>query len=263
MKSIIAAFSTYSKIPMPHVEFDEKHMRYSMSAFPLVGGVIGFIYCICFFVIFGFGWSVTLQAVVLTSLPLIITGGIHMDGYMDTYDALCSYGDRHKKLQILKDPHLGAFAVIHLMIYILLYYGFTWELCYRFRLSETKSVFLNVGTQDERLAIVAMGFVLSRILSGLAVCVFSQAKEDGLCASTKKTLHKGNLWILLVELILAVMVMTQINFHYGITAIVLSSVCFVWYWYMSKKQFGGITGDLAGWFLQNCELAVLIAMLLF
>ena len=93
MKSIIAAFSTYSKIPMPHVEFDEKHMRYSMSAFPLVGGVIGFIYCICFFVISGLDWSVTLQASILTAIPLILTGGIHMDGYMDTYDALCSFGD--------------------------------------------------------------------------------------------------------------------------------------------------------------------------
>ena len=43
--------------------------------------------------------------------------GIHLDGYADTIDAISSYGDREKKLQILKDPHTGAFAVIGLCVY--------------------------------------------------------------------------------------------------------------------------------------------------
>ena len=50
---------------------------------------------------------------------LLITGGIHIDGYMDTMDAVHSYGDREKKLEILKDSHIGAFAVIMLVTYVL------------------------------------------------------------------------------------------------------------------------------------------------
>lgn len=50
---------------------------------------------------------------------LLITGGIHIDGYMDTMDAVHSYGNREKKLEILKDSHIGAFAVIMLVTYVL------------------------------------------------------------------------------------------------------------------------------------------------
>ncbi len=55
-------------------------------------------------------------------IPVWITGGIHLDGYADTCDALSSYGDREKKLEILKDPHCGAFAVIRLCSYFLAYF---------------------------------------------------------------------------------------------------------------------------------------------
>ena len=52
-----------------------------------------------------------------------------MDGFMDTMDAVHSYGDRTKKLEILKDPHLGAFAVICAVVYLLLYTGSMYEFC--------------------------------------------------------------------------------------------------------------------------------------
>ena len=44
-----------------------------------------------------------------------------MDGFLDTMDAIHSYGDRSRKLEILKDPHLGAFAVISFGVYMMLY----------------------------------------------------------------------------------------------------------------------------------------------
>ena len=56
-----------------------------------------------------------------TAIPLIITGGFHADGFLDVSDSLCSYGSREKKLKILKDPHIGAFAVIRLAVYYLIY----------------------------------------------------------------------------------------------------------------------------------------------
>ena len=56
-------------------------------------------------------------------IPVWVTGGIHLDGYADTCDALCSYGDTQKKLDILKDPHCGAFAVIRLCSYFVAYFA--------------------------------------------------------------------------------------------------------------------------------------------
>ena len=59
----------------------------------------------------------------MTLLPILLTGGIHLDGFMDTSDALASYGDRVKKAGDFKDPHTGAFAIIGLGLYLLLYAG--------------------------------------------------------------------------------------------------------------------------------------------
>ena len=56
-----------------------------------------------------------------TAIPLLVTGGFHVDGFMDTTDALSSYREKEERLRILKDPHIGAFAVIGVVIYYLLY----------------------------------------------------------------------------------------------------------------------------------------------
>ena len=61
-------------------------------------------------------------------LPVLLNGGIHMDGFLDVTDAKSSYGDREKKLEILKDPHTGAFAIIGGCVYFLIYYGAFGEL---------------------------------------------------------------------------------------------------------------------------------------
>lgn len=123
IKSLVIAFSMYSKIPMPHLELEEKDMRYVMGFFPLAGLVIGAV-------IYGWVYISGLlnvpdisRTLVLVVIPVLITGGIHIDGYMDTSDALNSYGDREKKLDILKDSHIGAFAVIRLLMYSAVYYA--------------------------------------------------------------------------------------------------------------------------------------------
>lgn len=70
-----------------------------------------------------FGIGKMCFAFVGLAIILLVTGGIHMDGYMDTMDALHSYGSREKKLEILKDSHIGAFAVIMTVLYVLIAAG--------------------------------------------------------------------------------------------------------------------------------------------
>ena len=119
IKSLILAFSMYSRIPVPHVRLEEKDMKYTFGFFPLVGVVIGALFS---------GWLIFARKFCIGTITsmcvsgvflLLITGGIHIDGYMDTMDAVHSYGNREKKLEILKDSHIGAFAVIMLATYVL------------------------------------------------------------------------------------------------------------------------------------------------
>ena len=110
--SLVLAFAMYSKIPTPEADWEKEKMRYVMCFFPLVGAVIGALICgwtlLCGSMAIGGG----LRAAVYVLLPVLVTGGIHLDGYLDTCDALHSYAPKERKLEILKDPHTGAFAII-------------------------------------------------------------------------------------------------------------------------------------------------------
>ena len=148
LETVCVAFAMFSALPVPHADWNERNMRYAMAAFPLVGAVIGALWCVCGLL----PLPDMLKAAGFCLIPVAATGGIHLDGFADTSDALSSYGDREKKLAILKDPHCGAFAVIRLCGYFVLYFA----LCACLRFTP------RVG------AVWTLALVLDRALSGSA-----------------------------------------------------------------------------------------------
>ena len=90
LSSCVIAFSTYSRIPMPQVEWNERNMRHTLAFFPLVGAAVGTAFwgtdALCRLLELG----PVLRAALLTAVPAAVTGGIHLDGYCDTVDALAS-----------------------------------------------------------------------------------------------------------------------------------------------------------------------------
>ncbi len=121
LQGLLMAFSLYSRIPVPQAEWSKGGMRYAFCFFPLVGVVIGAA-------VAGFDCLARVAHVgevarscVGAALPLLLTGGIHMDGFLDTVDARSSCQPRERKLEILKDPHTGAFAIIGGGVYLLMY----------------------------------------------------------------------------------------------------------------------------------------------
>lgn len=239
LRSIIIAFSTYSKIPMPGVKWEERSMRYSMCFFPLVGMVMGLCSLGVLYGMRMLGFGTTARAAVLTILPLLITGGIHMDGFLDTMDAKSSYKSREEKLAILKDPHIGAFGVICVGIYLVLYLGLMSEM------------------DEKNMIFLALGYVYERILSGFSVVTFQKARKDGMAADTARASQQGVKWILAVEGILCAVFYLYLDPWTGMVCILVGLLVFLYYRFMAYRIFGGITGDLAGYFLQMCELLLL------
>ena len=247
LNAMIIAIAMYSKIPMPRVDWNEKNMRYAMCFFPLVGVIIGVLEAVAGNLITLWkGEGTFLCAVVLTLIPVFVTGGIHLDGFADTMDAKSSYGDREKKLEILKDAHTGAFAIISLCCYFLLCVGIFSEM------------------RTERLFAAALVFVFSRSLSGISVVTFQAAKNSGLLRTFQDGAQKRNVRIVLIIWLLAAG--AGLCLTAGVCGIVSAGVglaVFFYYYRFSQKQFGGITGDLAGYFLQLCELFMLAVLALF
>ena len=119
MTPLIIAFAMYSRIPMPRVDWSEKNMRYAMCFFPVIGIVIAAAEYLCFFLCGKLALGTMFRSILLVLIPILITGGIHMDGFMDTMDALSSHAERERKLEILKDSHTGAFAILGCCVYLL------------------------------------------------------------------------------------------------------------------------------------------------
>lgn len=242
LKSLAIAFSVYSAIPVPQFAWEEKDMKYMLCFFPWIGAVIGILFYL-WNALCG-GWEVRnlCRIVIGTAIPLIITGGFHVDGFMDTMDALHSYGTKEKKLEILKDPHIGAFAVIMLAVYGLLWLG---------AYSEVVS--------ERFLRIVSGGFFLSRCLSGIGVVSLLAAKREGMLYQFADTSHKKIVkWSLYLQGGCCIGFMLWQSL-WAAPVIAAAVVSFIYYAYRSKKEFGGITGDTAGYFVLLCEGSMMLA----
>ncbi|MCR5715705.1 MAG: adenosylcobinamide-GDP ribazoletransferase [Lachnospiraceae bacterium] len=243
IEALVIAFSMYSKIPMPGMKWEEKGMKYAMCFFPVIGLVEGLIVYLVGSLLWKLGVSRLLFGCVMAVLPLGITGGIHMDGFLDTADAISSYGEKEKRLEILKDPHTGAFAIICGIVYMVLSVGFWNEL------------------SRELLPVAALSFCMSRALSGFAVMTFPKAKKDGLVSTFRDAAGEQTVRICMV--IYAVLILVCACGVSVIGAAMMVCACAITYGYHyvnCMKRFGGITGDLAGYFLQINELVVLIAL---
>ena len=239
LETVCVAFAMFSALPVPHVDWNERNMRYAMAAFPLVGAVIGALWCVCGLL----PLPDMLKAAGFCLIPVAATGGIHLDGFADTSDALSSYGDREKKLAILKDPHCGAFAVIRLCGYLVLYFA----LCACLRFTP------RVG------AVWTLALVLERALSGYAVATFPMAKNTGLAHTFATAADKRRVQIVLLAVSVCVGAGMALL---GGGLLALAALAVLWrYRAVAAKQFGGITGDLAG-FLQRAELVMLAALLI-
>ena len=247
LQTIAVAFAMFSALPVPQFGWNEKNMRYAMCAFPLIGLVCGGLWCLCGIL----PLPDMARAAAFCLVPVAVTGGIHLDGYADTSDALSSYGDREKKLEILKDSHCGAFAVIRLCSYFIAYFG----LCGSVRFTP------RVGL------CWTLALVLERALSGFAVAAFPLAKDTGLAhtfatAADRQTVRRFvcGASARLVLMVLAALLSAALLALGGWALVLAAFLVFARYHVVSDKQFGGITGDLAGWFLQRAELWMLAAL---
>ena len=243
IQSFIIAFSTYSRIPMPGAEWSEENKRYSMCFFPLIGATLGLVLAAWLWVCEWLSIGALLKGSVAAILPVLVTGGIHMDGFMDTMDAVSSWQSRERRLEILKDSHTGAFAVIGCAGYLL----------------------ASAGLYSELPHALPMGcvFVLSRCLSALALNHLPKANPGGMLSGFADAAKKRAVDIACGCYILICAALLLIFGSWpGLAVLAAAGLCLLCYRHFAMKHFGGVTGDLAGWFVQITEIACLAVLVL-
>ena len=245
LHSMISAFLMYSRIPMPQIEWTEKNRRYALGFFPAVGAVIGILLIVWRLICTALQFDRLLFAAGAVLLPIVVTGGIHLDGYCDVTDANASFQNREERLEIMHDPHIGSFAVMRVCLHLIVQFAL---------LAQIDSI--------QKSSVIACGYVLSRVFSGLAAACLPSARKSGSLQSFVKPMHKQNTLILLAIwglLACCALAIIPIQATSGLAA---GGCTFLHFCFYSRKKYGGVTGDLCGWFLQRCELAILAAVVL-
>ena len=250
LRSIAISFSLYSRIPVPIFEWRDDEVRHAISFLPWIGCIIGGLwYIICRFAALD-EIPEYCAVLIFTVIPLIVTGGFHIDGFMDVMDAINSYAEREKKLEIMKDPHIGAFSIIGLVSL-----GFVW-------LSSLGILWHHTVTIGDYRGIwvAALGFCLIRACCGLTSLTIHKAKKEGMLQMEAGKSSPADLVFLLVEGLITVVFMIAIAPKQGIICAVSALLFSIYYKKMCEKQFGGVTGDTAGFYVVVGETVVIVAL---
>lgn len=247
LRSAALCFSMFSILPAPRVEWKDENMHYILAALPLVGAVIGLGLWLWSLLCQALAIGNNLYAAGMTAIPLLLSGGIHLDGLCDTADALASRGSMEKKRAILKDPHAGAFAVITAGLWLLLVFALHTE--------------LDQGTASG--ALVFFVPVFSRCFSAGASLLFPGSGQGGLLQSFRSASKGGALAVVACLFALSALGALLLAPGASLAALFGGLLCLIYLYFMSRKQFGGMSGDLAGWLLEMSELVMLLALILF
>lgn len=108
--------SMFCAIPCLSRVWDEKARDKMLLFLPAVGLEIGAIWALLAWLCRYLALPAVVQGVVLGAYPFVVTGFIHLDGFMDVTDAVRSCRDLARRREILKDSHVGSFAVIGIVL---------------------------------------------------------------------------------------------------------------------------------------------------
>lgn len=264
MEAAAAAFQFLSRFPIRReIPFTPEVQQRSVVFYPLVGGVIGLTVALL-----GWGLSLALPvfpaSVITLTVWVGLTGGLHLDGWMDSADALLSHRSRERMLEIMKDSRVGAMGVIACTLLLLL------------KASLIQSIFeLSGGVWKQEALLLVLAPVWSRWFMVHAMYRWPVARgSEGLAAlfsglSNLRRLQAGLMAVLVTLVVIVTLGLvtdsTQLWIS-GLSALVLAPFLT---WLIGaavagrmSRRLGGLTGDTYGALNELLEAAILLFVVL-
>ena len=234
MKTYLHAFfmcqSMFCAIPAPQV-WDEKARDKMLLFLPVVGLELGLLW-----------WALAyacrmlpplMAALILSVYPYFATGFLHLDGFMDVTDAVRSYRSLERRREILKDSHVGSFAVIGIVILLL-------------------SQFVCFASRKDTADCKVLLFIpaVSRCCSALAVTALNPMSTSQYAAQEKPKSHAAVLVVTLTVFLLGGVLLC------GRQAAALLGVLIGYGFALCAgyRSLEGMNGDIAGYALSIGEL---------
>ncbi len=264
------AWGMFCAIPCPHKVWDEDKRKWMLIMYPALGIMLGALWFALYGVLLTLEVPVVLTAAAMTVYPFLVSGCIHLDGFMDVSDAILSRRDLAERQRILKDSHVGSFAVIRtVMLFLVL---FAAMLVIAGRNSLLDGAFLGALMAASRGA-AALDTLHKTPLSTSQYAAMNSAEQNGLGApAADKTAAGGTAWIIVWEVLaFALAILLQYLrirngavFGYAMlfTGPLAAHFAALLAGSVARKQLGGMSGDIAGYEMVVGELAGVLTIAL-
>ncbi|WP_172371302.1 adenosylcobinamide-GDP ribazoletransferase [Sporosarcina jiandibaonis] len=253
MNGILLALQFFTVLPIrKELPLGRREVTAMYIALPFVGATIGLsMYGISELLLSGFSTGTFFAAVSIVLTGILLTGGLHLDGWTDTADAFFSYQDQGKRLEIMEDPRIGAFGTMALVFLILIKIASFHELLER--------------DVAHFILFAAIPF-LARVGMNIYLSMTSSAKSSGLAYFFREKIHTRI--VVVVSLLSGLTILIGVwllveSVIIPILLFVLLAMGILFFRHWSLKHFGGVTGDLSGAFIEGMEVILWFAVLLF
>ena len=235
------ALALLTRLPVHVPQFDRSAQ--SVWAFPLVGVIVGGLAGLAGLCANWIGLPNPVSALVSLFFLVFLTGAMHEDGLADSADGLWGGWDAARRLEIMKDSHIGSYGVLALLFSFAARWAALWLL-------------FDIG-QGIAFAAILTGAVASRAMMPAVMAALPNARRTGLSHSTGRPSATTAAVGLCVALALSVLLLgwggLWVVLCAGLAAIIVATI--------AQKKIDGQTGDILGAIQQLSEIAVLFALL--
>lgn len=241
MKRLIHAFamcrSMFCAIPSPWKVWDEEARPLMLLCLPVLGLEIGLIWAAVAWLGHRLHLPEPIFALMIALYPFAVTGGLHLDGFMDVTDAMKSYRSLERRREILKDSHVGAFAVVGVGMLLLAQYAAASCL------------------EGEQWVLILIP-VVSRCGSALAVMLLKPMSTSQYATQNIQKRYAPVVWGMLA---LALVFGSVLMERRGL-ALLGGIAGYLWALRRGYKSLEGMNGDISGYALTISELCALVTL---
>ncbi|ADB95907.1 adenosylcobinamide-GDP ribazoletransferase [Candidatus Atelocyanobacterium thalassae] len=246
LKSLLGSITFYTIIPLPNNW--EKSFQSIAAWSPVVGLLIGTILGLVDYLLIFIGFPILIRSTLIVFLGILITGGLHLDGVIDSADGI-TLSDPQKKLMAMQDSSVGAFGVIAGIMVILL-----------------KVVALS-AIDSYRLWILMITYAWGRWAQLFSITFYTYLKKAGKGLFHKQYINYpndllfGTINLLIINILW--MIFTSHQEILGIIIMITGIIISVGISYFFNKQFEGHTGDTYGAVVEWTESLILCVLVLY
>ena len=236
LRAMMMSFTMFCAVPCPFHTWEEESRPLMTLFLPMVGAFIGGLWTLAAFVVRWLSLPALVGGAVLCAFPFLITGGIHFDGFLDVTDAVKSWRDLEERRRILKDPHVGSFAVLGAALLFIAQFA----------------LFASSKKEANLFALLLIAIV-SRCIAALAVTVLRPMETSEYAGMYRKGIKVSHIVILSAALVCAVTLGFVFLGKYGFVS-VAELVGYGLSLLRAFRSLNGMSGDVSGYAMTIAEL---------